>query len=835
MADGFTEDKQAVTTQWESSHWARLQELFHLASEAAQGERTRILTEASSDPELVERVLALVAAAEMPSITPAVQNSDVLPGTHLGPYTLVRHLGSGGAGSVYLAERVLGGAVQHCAVKVLAMHAAGPHFQARFQREQQILASFNHPHITKLLDAGVSETGHPYLAMEYVDGIDLLRFCDERAMPVNDRIHLFLQVCDAVSYAHRNLTVHLDLKPSNILVSGEGELKLLDFGTSKLIDTNSVLTTTVMATPAYASPEQLRNEPVTTACDIYALGAVLFELLVGRRPYPDSSVPAMLANALREGEPLRMSAAVTETAGLVRGTSEARLRQTLAGDLSAIVAYCMRSRPQARYTTVDALAADLRRYLEGHPVSARTQTARYLVSKFVRRNRVAVLSTAFGLILLLAVGTYAYVRQEQALRAGERAERMQNFLYSVFKLANSNYTGKPAATIPEFLELGVRVLPDYIKNPADQRAAQLSLAESMFENGDKQGASKVFFAVSRSAAAAHDANAEAEADAFAGHIAYQLGDAKQGAVLTETALRLSAQRSVQPSVRVRSKVYYAEDRENAGQQSDGNLQLLRDAVAEARAENLPERELAFAMYNLASDLEERGTLDEAEDLIHQSLTIYNSEPYAICDQSQMYADLGFITGARGDQPGSVPLFQKALQGAVSCAGPDNTNTLTIQDYTAGALLQVGQAKQAADMMEDALPRWRKAMASGPDLANALFHATLAYKDSGQLKKAEETGAEMLELEHRTFSSNYHTLGSGEQVMAETLIADGKLKEALPHAEIADSILMNTANTPTFKAQAEKMHQELLQLRQSLSKSLEVQAKMKGRRTDAPLP
>ncbi len=812
MAEGYTEDKSPVTTQWESSHWLRLQELFHLASEAAPGERTRILTQASSDAELVDRVLALVAAAEFAS--PAVPATGAL-GTKLGPYTLLRHLGSGGAGSVYLAERVLGGAVRQCAVKVLAVHAAGPQFQARFQREQQILASLNHPHITKLLDAGISDTGVPYLAMEYVDGIELMRFCDERTMTVPERISLFLQICDAVSHAHRNLTVHLDLKPSNILVTNESDLKLLDFGTSKLIDVNSTLTTTVMATPAYASPEQLRNEPVTTACDIYALGAVLFELLTGRRPYQDSSVSAMLANAMREAEPPRMTAAVTEAAASARGSSETKLRQSLTGDLSAIAACCLRSRPQARYNTVDSLAADLRHYLEGRPVSARKQTVRYRLAKFVRRNHAAVFSSALAVLLLLAIAAYAYVRQEQALRAGERAERMQTFLYNLFKLANSNYTGKPAATIPEFLELGVRVLPDYIKNPADQRAAQLSLAESMFENGDKAGARKVYLAVSHSAAAAHDINAQAEADAFAGHIASQLGDAAQGADLTGMALRLSSERGVQPSVRVWSEIYYAQVREGTDQRSDANLHLLRDAVAQARADKLPERELAFAMATLASDLEVRGDLDEAEGLVRQSLAIYNTEPYAICDQSEMYADLGYIAGSRGDQQGSVSLFQKALQGAISCTGPDNTNTLLIQDYTAQALLNVGAAKEAADLMRDALPRWRRAKAAGPDLANALLYTTLAYKDSGQLKEAEESGRELLELEHRTFPAKSHMIGSGEQAVAETLIAEGKLQEALPHAELADSTLMATSRTPAYKAGAERMHQVLLQLRQRL--------------------
>ncbi len=802
-----------VVSKWESAHWLEMQELFHLASEAAPGERTRILTEASSDAALVDRVLALVAAAETPVSAPGGGSFS----KHVGPYTIVRLLGSGGMGSVYLAERVMGGAIQRCAVKVMAVHAAGPQFQTRFQREQQILASMNHPHITKLLDAGLTETGNPYLAMEYVDGVDVLRYCDAQTMPIAQRVALVLQICDAVSYAHRNLTVHLDLKPSNILVTEEGEVKLLDFGTSKLIDVDSTSTATIMATPGYASPEQLRNQAVTTACDIYALGAVLFELLAGRRPFADSSLSAMLANAVNEVEPQRLTTAVTDEAATTRGVSADKLRQELSGDLCSIVACCLRSRALDRYTTVDSLAADLRRYLDGRPVTAHKQTATYRLMKFVRRNRVAVLTSAIGLLLLLASGVYAYVRQEQALRAGERAQKMQTFLSNVFRLANSNYTGKPAATIPEFLQLGVRVLPDFIKSPADQRAALLNLAQSMFDNGDREEARQVFLKVAKSAAAAHDANDEAEADAFAGHIAYQVGDESQGADLTVTALALSRERGVQPSVRVWSEIYYAQDRENSGHQTDSNLQLLRDAVEEARNKKLPDRELAFAMYSLASDLEERGKLEEAEGLINQSLAIYNSEPYAVCDQSQMYADLGYITGQRGDYLNSVPLFQRALQGSISCAGPNNTETLKVQDFTAGALLHVGQAKAAADMMEDALPRWRKAKASGPDLVNALFYTTLAEKASGHLDRAEATGREMLEVAQRTLSAKSHMFGAGEQAVAETLIAEGKFLDALPHAELADEILKDTPRTPAYIAQANQMHQELLQLHQRLGK------------------
>ena len=234
-----------------------------------------------------------------------------------------------------------------------------PSFVERFHREQHILASLDHKNITRMLDAGMSDDGQPYLVMEYVHGVHLDQYCDTQKLGIRERIELFLQVCDAVAYAHRNLIVHLDLKPSNVLVNEEGTVKLLDFGTSKLIQTDSLLTTTVLATPAYASPEQLRNEPVTTACDIYSLGAILFDLLAGRRATEKASAAAMFERAMTEAEPERLPDAVTAKAAETRGVSEGRLRQLLTGDLATITAKCLRPRPKDRYPSVDTLAEDL--------------------------------------------------------------------------------------------------------------------------------------------------------------------------------------------------------------------------------------------------------------------------------------------------------------------------------------------------------------------------------------------------------------------------------------------------------------------------------------------
>ncbi len=383
---------------------------------------------------------AILAGADLPEESPLAD--DALPlGGRIGPYKLLELLGSGGLGSVYLAERFLGGAPYRVALKMLAPHAAGPFFVERFHREQHILASLDHTHITKMLDAGMSESGQPYLTMEYVQGQHLDVYCDEARLPVDDRIRLMLQVCDAVGYAHRNLIVHLDLKPSNILVTHNGSVKLLDFGTSKLIRADSSFTTTLMATPAFASPEQLRNEAVTTACDVYSLGAILFQLLVGERPAGKASAPMLFERAMNETEPDRLADVVTEEAAAPRGVNAVRLRQILRGDLELIAAKCLRPRPRERYLSVDALAEDLRRYLDGRPVLATPQTAAYRIGKFVRRNRNAVIASALAILVIVGSLTYAEFRQQQALRDAQRAVEMQTFMR-----ASAGSSSSPART-----------------------------------------------------------------------------------------------------------------------------------------------------------------------------------------------------------------------------------------------------------------------------------------------------------------------------------------------------------------------------------------------------
>jgi len=801
----------------DTDNWQLLQDLFHLAEVTPEADRERVLAQKCADEALCRRAMKIFDSSRIDEKeeTPAspLPEAPELTGK-IGPYTLIRHLGTGGIGTVYLVERMVGGALQRSALKVLAPHSAGPSFIDRFHREQHILASLDHPNITRMLDAGLTERGQPYLVMEYVDGVHLDTYCDARKLGITERLQLFLRVCDAVAYAHRNLVVHLDLKPSNILVTADGTVKLLDFGTSKLIQSDSLLTTTVMATPAYASPEQLRNEPITTSCDIYALGAILFEMLAGARPASKASVAAMIERAIREQEPERLQDAVTGAAAEQRALSESRLKQMLTGDLATIAQKCLRPRPKDRYPSIDALSGDIQRYLGGRPVLARPQTTLYRLGKFVRRNRGVLAATLLVAIALLASLGYAAWRQQQALREGQRALRMQTFMYRLFKLANSDYTGKPAATVPEFLELGVKTLPEYIKNPADLRAAQISLAESMFANGDLDSAQKVFTQTLANARVAGDVEAQAESAAYSGNIAYLQGQDDLGASLSADALTLSRKPGVSPVVQVWAAVFYAWNRENLGFRSDENVRLLQYAVKESRERNLPGRDTAGALDNLGSDMEIRGRLDEAESAFTQALQIYSQDQLALCEQSNDIGELAYINEMRGKLQDALALYQRSYDGFKACSGPGSRGALTELDYKCSTLMKLGRAKEAVPLLEDSLPAWRKIASSSPELSEALYFLARAYVQTGRFPEGEKLAKELISIQEGKVAPTDRRFGISHLVWAEALVGQHRYEEALPHAEIAEKLLANAISPGALSIKAEA-HSVLTEIQSNL--------------------
>ncbi len=374
----------------------------------------------------------------------AMDATQPLEGLRVGAYTLERPLGQGGMGTVWLARRSDGRFEGQAAVKLLNLALLDPVGRERFQREGTLLARLTHPNIARLIDAGVTPTGQPYLVLEYVEGRRVDRYCDEQRLAPPRRLELFLQVLGAVALAHANLIVHRDLKPSNILVTADGVVKLLDFGIAKLLESEtatgerSALTELggLALTPEYAAPEQVSGEPVTTATDVYALGVLLYLLLAGRHPTgEDCRTTAEHLRAVTEAEPVRLSAAVSPRGLLApaelariaaaRSTTADRLRRLYAGDLDNIVAKALKKNPAERYATVQALVEDLRRHLRHEPVTARPDSVGYRLGKFVRRNRTTVGLGAVAIVALLAGVTGTVTQARSATRHAVQAERQR--------------------------------------------------------------------------------------------------------------------------------------------------------------------------------------------------------------------------------------------------------------------------------------------------------------------------------------------------------------------------------------------------------------------------
>ncbi|MET0556334.1 MAG: serine/threonine-protein kinase [Vicinamibacteria bacterium] len=505
--------------------YARLKELVANALELPAAERRAGLERAcAGDEALFAEAAALLdahARAEggaflAGSAVEALEREEAPPGRRIGPYLVEGELGRGGSGVVLRAVRADDAYRKAVAIKLVPEAGVSDVARQRFLDERQILAGLDHPNIARLLDGGETDDGLPYLVMELVSGQRIDEFCDAQRLGVAGRVQLFTAVAAAVHHAHRNLVVHRDLKPANVLVTAEGVAKLLDFGIARLRDPaaagDAVPTVTALRamTPEYASPEQVRGEPLTVATDVYSLGVLLYELLTGHRPYRvKGDGPAPMLAAVCEQEAEVPSDAVTrreertdggrtitvdpEEIGRVRGLSAGALRRQLQGDLDTIVLKALRKEPGQRYGSAEAFADDLRRFLEGKPVLARRPSLTYRATKFVRRNPGAVAGMVLAAVALVG-GVFATAWQ--ARRAEVQRQRAERRFADVRKLANTFLFEMHDAVAPlpgstgvrELLvKRGLEYLDELSRESADEPTLQLELARAYKRVADVQG------------------------------------------------------------------------------------------------------------------------------------------------------------------------------------------------------------------------------------------------------------------------------------------------------------------------------------------------------------
>ena len=498
---------------WNDALWQTLSPLLDRALDLAPDMRSAFLASVRADNETLANALEgllaehdqVLASDFLEASVSGESTPPSLAGQRVGAYTLERPLGMGGMGTVWLARRSDGRFEGAAAVKFVNLAVFDRVGQERFRREGTFLARLSHPHIARLFDAGVTEAGQPFLILEYVEGTGIDRYAAERRLAVDARLELFLQVADAVAHAHANLIVHRDLKPSNVLVDANGQVKLLDFGIATLVDTapgDAPRTLTLAGaralTPEHAAPEQVTGGAITTATDVYALGVLLYQLLVGRHPTapPDGPTHAATLLALTEQDPLRLSEVVArlttgdpEAARILheRGTTRDRLRRACRGDLDTILGMALKKDPGVRFQTVTALAEDLRRHIRHEPVTARPDSLWYRTRAFAARHRLEV-GAAAAIVLALIVGTGIAVNQARAsarerdralelLRRAEVTNDFSSFLLTEATPANQTLTNADLLTRGE--ELITRRFAD---DPVLRVHLLLVLADRHYEN-----------------------------------------------------------------------------------------------------------------------------------------------------------------------------------------------------------------------------------------------------------------------------------------------------------------------------------------------------------------
>lgn len=620
-------------------------------------------------------------------------------GDTLGPYILDGKLGEGGMGQVWRAHRADGLHQIPLALKLLRPGLADTNLRTRFNREREILARLAHPNIARLLDAGIANTGVPYLALEYVEGKSLLVFARERNLDIDSRIDLFKQVCDAVSHAHANLVVHRDLKPSNILVTDKGQVRLLDFGIGKLLEeSDDVIEHTHTGlrpfTLHYAAPEQIRGETVTTRTDVYSMGVVLYELLTGKKPYRlkrESS--AQWEEAILSAEAVKPSQAVMQTDRV----DAKRLSRELSGDLDNIVLKALSKQAADRYTSVEALSADLTRYQEGLPVKARPQSFGYRTRKFLLRHRMSILSgIGLAAVLLTLLGVALWQRSE-AVRETARAQAMQNFMVGLFENADATQKGKPedVATLIDAAE--ARGERELVKQPRAHAELLAMIARIRIALGQYDRASKVLARQERLLAMVPDAPSSLtlEAATQSGRVQRLLGFPSRCIAILEPKVTLATNEQAQLPAHVAdfysqyARCLRTSNAATARYYFERSLSLRRSALGDdiGVVENLTD--LAALSFD-ARDYPD--ALKRFKDALAK-LRALGGERHVL--SIDLLRSIGTTEAAMHDYAAAGAAFSEALDHSLELQGPNHPQTVVLRRAIAQGYMEQGQYEEAA--------------------------------------------------------------------------------------------------------------------------------------------
>ena len=721
--------------------------------------------ELAADVEsLLEEHRILSAAGFLDEGARVLAGPEALEGASVGAYTLIKSLGRGGMGSVWLAARSDGRFQGQAAVKLLNAELVGRTGGERFKREGTILARLTHPHIARLVDAGVSGTGQPYLVLEHVQGRHIDQHCDQQALAIDARIRLFLDVLSAVAHAHANLIVHRDLKPSNVLVTGDGQVKLLDFGIAKLLEGDAphhdpTLTREagVGLTPKYAAPEQVSGGPITTATDVYALGVLLYELLTGQDPIGAAARSAAdIVKAIVDTEPRRMSAVVLDgdarepiaQRAAARATTPDRLRRSLRGDLDTIVAKALKKNPGERYASVAEFADDLRRCIQHQPINARPDTFWYRAAKFARRRRRSLIVTSAALVLSSATIAFYTVRlaseRDRAALQADKASKVSALLTELLDGADPFRTpDKQEPTVRSLLDIGA------------ERVSR-----------DPKGRPEV----------------QAEVLTVIGRVYQRLGLYDKSLPLLEQALAYGRRAEGPEHVHIAQSlnelgVLHREHGDLAKAQT-----LLEESLAMRRRLLGPvDKDVAVTAVELARVLRDRGLDARAEPLIRESLAIRRQlfgEVHR--ETATSINDLALLLWNRGDLDAAEPLFRENLETNIKVLGRDHPSVAVSMGNLALVLDAKGQRAIAEKLFRDDLEILRKSLGEAhPTYAQALNNLSRPVFDQGRLDEAQALLEQAIRIVRPLFNDDHPRLAIYQMNLARVQIARGQANQAEP--------------------------------------------------------
>ncbi len=790
--------------------WQRLQALFDAAVEMTEDDRRAFLEqECPDDLSLRWQVESLILALDEASqLLDTAVGDTALHAAHatvnrqrFGPYQLERELGRGGMGVVFLARRADEAYEGQVAIKVL-LELRGAEPLRRFQTERQILANLQHPNIARLLDAGSTDSGAPYVVIEYVPGGSITRYCDERTLTIAERIDLFIKVCRAVQYAHQNLVVHRDLKPDNILVTPDGTPKLLDFGIAKLLEErpegdSDTATGVLMMTPLYASPEQVRGEPVTVATDVYGLGLVLYVLLTGRVPY-DLSGKSLTekANIITKVEPMRPSVAVGGAASTTlpdrMSTPAARLANQLTGDLDTILLTALQKDPARRYNSAGALGDDLERHRLGLPVKSRPDTFGYRWTKFIRRHWIATAAAAAALLFLttfgivMAVQANRIARERDAARAARvEAQEVSNLLVDLFEVADPSQPSGANITAREVLDRGAGKIAAELSNQPATQASMMEVVGRVYRNlGLYDDAGKMLegsLAIRRRIFPDDHATIAASLNEL-GVLRYLLGKYEEAEQLQRDALRIHrGQPKPDPrklAANLDSLGTVVVDR---GRYEEAAA-LYREALSIERGLHQGDhQDVATELINLGGALRRSARFDEAEPLFREGLAmqrrLLGNENVHVAHSLNQLARLFVL---KGDPTQAEPYAREGLAIRRRLWGDVHVEVAASLGSLAGILSAQGAHKESIATRKESLEILRKLFGEEhPYVAGTLSSLGYAEFKGGDLQAAEAHLRASVALHRRLLKPDHVRLASPLTGLASVLMASDRHAEAEP--------------------------------------------------------